>query len=325
MNVIETFSISLQELGNYLFDPSQRIYLWYLLGAVLLAIPVFWLQYKVRSAAAFARFLFPQKIWLAPSAKQDYVILIINKLIRGLLLAPVIIAIPPIAIAVTEVLEFIFNGTIAPISESGTVVALSFTILLFVLDDLSRFLLHWALHKVPFLWEIHKVHHSAKVLTPFTIYRSHPIENYLFASRLALSQGLAIGIGFYLFSTQLTVIDVAGANIFVFAFNFLGSNLRHSHIKLSWGPTVERWLISPVQHQIHHSDNPRHFDRNLGSALAIWDRMAGTLVLANQVGRIRFGVGRNFKDHDQLHNIYWLPIKRSMQKLMASLRITKPM
>ena len=63
------------------------------------------------------------------------------------------------------------------------------------------------------------------------------------------------------------------------------NHLRHSHIWLSWGDRIEGWLISPAQHQLHHSVEPRHFDRNLGSALAIWDRWFGTLVKASSVTR----------------------------------------
>ena len=316
MSIFEPLSNSLYELSQYLFDAGQRIFALYLIGALVLALVVYLLRKESSSFRGFIKFLFPRKIWWAPSARQDYVLLVVNRIIRGVLLAPVILTMVPIALALTEVLEWAF-GPIVPISETTWIVMSSFTVLLFVLDDLSRFILHFLLHKVPFLWEIHKVHHSAKVLTPLTIYRSHPIENYLFACRLAVAQGVAVGIGFYLFGTQLSVIELAGANIFVFVFNVMGSNLRHSHIWLSWGKRWEHWFISPAQHQIHHSDNPKHFDRNLGSALAIWDRMAGTLVLAHGCGRIRFGVGKNFTEHDTLSGLYWNPLKASGKKLYS--------
>ncbi|TQV87090.1 sterol desaturase family protein [Aliikangiella coralliicola] len=320
MEFLEPLTNSLHDLSRYFFDASQRIYLIYLAGAVLLAIPVFIASKKNKSFVNFFKFLFPRKIWLASSAKQDYVLLVVNKIIKGVLLAPIILVMVPVALAVTDVLEWAL-GAQAPLTTSKTIVMISFTSLLFVLDDLSRFILHWMLHKIPFLWEIHKVHHSAKVLTPFTIYRSHPVENYLFACRLALAQGLAVGVSYYLFGPTLSVIEFAGANIFVFAFNFMGSNLRHSHIWLSWGNKVEHWLVSPAQHQIHHSDNPAHFDSNLGSALAIWDRMAGTLITADKVNNIHFGVGRDFNEHDTVAGIYWNPLKSSAQRFLSMFRV----
>ncbi len=316
MNYLENINSSLTELSRYLIDPSQRLYFGYLIGTLILAFVVFIKAKKNPSAKAFIQYLFPKKVWLAQSAKHDYILLIVNKLIRGLLLAPAIVAIAPIALGVSGFFESSF-GIVAPVSEQKWIIMLSFTLILFLLDDFSRFFLHYLLHKVPFLWEIHKVHHSAKVLTPITIYRSHPIENYLFACRLAISQGIAIGVAYFLFGPTLSVIEIAGANVFVFAFNFMGSNLRHSHIWLSWGKAWERWFISPAQHQIHHSDNPKHFDTNLGSALAIWDRMAGTLITADTVGKINFGVGQSFTEHDSIIGIYINPIKRSFMKIFS--------
>ncbi len=318
MPLLESISSSLYDLSQYIFNPGQRIYWPYLLGALVLITPVFLSQKCPKTLTNFFKFVFPKRIWLSSSAKQDYLILIINKLIRGALLAPILIAMVPIALSITEILEWLF-GSITPVTESNLIIVASFTLLLFVIDDLSRFVLHWLLHHIPFLWEIHKVHHSAKVLTPFTVYRSHPIENYLFASRLAVAQGLAIGISYFLFGPTLSVAEFAGANIFVFVFNMLGSNLRHSHIWLSWGSPIERWFISPAQHQVHHSDNPIHFDKNLGSALAVWDRIAGSLILAKEVNRINFGIGRGFSDHDKLSSIYWLPIKSSWQTAYSGL------
>ena len=314
--MFESFELlinSLKELGLYLVNPGQRIFYLYLISTLLIASAFFWIKEKRKNFLSFFKFLFPKKIWLDRSAKQDYQLLVINKIIRNLLLAPALIAAAPIALSITQSLEWIF-GIITPITQSKSIAVFSFTLILFILDDLSRFLLHWLLHHVPWLWEIHKVHHSAKVLTPFTVYRSHPIENYLFACRLAFAQGLSIGFCFYLFGPLISVYEIAGANVFVFLFNMAGANLRHSHIWLSWGKGIEKWFISPAQHQIHHSDNPKHFDANLGSALAIWDRMTGSLILANEVGRLRFGVGGKFIDYQNLIEIYWLPIKSIITK-----------
>jgi len=40
---------------------------------------------------------------------------------------------------------------------------------------------------VPFLWEFHKVHHSANVLTPITAFRVHPVDTWLFANMILWS------------------------------------------------------------------------------------------------------------------------------------------
>lgn len=285
--MVDWFSANLLELFGYVNDANKRIYWGYLASALLLSV---WVYTRSSSASShsFWSFLFPRRIWLAASARQDYVIFVVNKLIKSVVFTPFLFTIVPVALAVSGVLESIISlptptmGWL-PIADWGVITI--FTVLLFLADDFSRFLLHWILHKVPFLWEFHKVHHSAKVLTPMTIYRSHPVESLLYAIRMTATQGVVVGVCFVLFGSRLTMFDVVGANVFVFAFNILGSNLRHSHIWLSWGDRIEGWLISPAQHQLHHSVEPRHFDRNLGSALAIWDRWFGTLVKASSVTR----------------------------------------
>ena len=112
------------------------------------------------------------------------------------------------------------------------------------------------------------------------------------------------------------VVVVAFRYLFVFLFNVFGSNLRHSHIWLGFGDKVENWIISPAQHQIHHSDSVKHFDTNFGTALAIWDRMFSCLIKSSSVKQISFGLGKDKTDHSSLAKIYLRPFTEagSMRK-----------
>lgn len=326
-SISEFFSSNLAELSRYIVDPNKRIFGLYLLSACVLAIPIYLRQHKLVKATkaspqetraatlfGFLQFLFPKAIYTAKSAQNDYQLFIINKFVKALLVTPFVFTMVPIAIATSDGLSWLF-GNLQPLSSSHLSIMWVFTFLLFLLDDLTRFLLHLLLHKVPILWDFHKVHHSATVLTPFTIYRSHPIENFLYACRMALAQGLSVGIGYYLFGPNLQMMDVLGANVFVFVFNILGSNLRHSHIWLSWGDKFENWFISPAQHQIHHSTDPSHFDRNLGSALAVWDRLCGTLITAKGIDSVELGLGETETQHKNLWQIYTQPFVQAVQRL----------
>src|SRR5690606_13916908 len=60
-----------------------------------------------------------------------------------------------------------------------------------------------------------------------------------------------------------------------FLFNFLGANLRHSHVWLRFG-AWERWFISPAQHQLHHGRTRAMTSSNYGTWLACCDRWAGS-------------------------------------------------
>ncbi len=327
--IIDFLSKNSLELLSYINDANKRIFWLYLVSSIVLAFVVYFFQsrkkdinqvphgglkvkQKPKGLVNFLTFVFPKKIYTNKSAQHDYFLLITNKLIKAALFPIVILTMAPIALSISSGLEFVF-GEREFIQLSAINIMIIFTALLFLFDDFSRFFLHYLLHRFSFLWEFHKVHHSAKVLTPFTIYRSHPVENYLYACRMALTQGAAVGIGYYLFGPTLKMYDILGANAFVFVFNFCGSNLRHTHIWLSWGDKIEKYFISPAQHQIHHSDNPKHFDTNFGSALAIWDRLFSCHIKASQVGKITYGISVHHQGHNSLLQIYLEPFKKAAQ------------
>ncbi len=319
MNIIDFFTSNLMELASYINDANKRLYWVYLVSSIALALPVYYIQKKRakvdnENTNSFLSFLFPKKIYFAESARIDYQLFVVNKLLKAALFPLILFTMAPIALSVSNGLEQLL-GQQAFITWSSTQIIIVFTVLLFLFDDFSRFLLHYLMHKVPWLWEFHKVHHSATVLTPFTIYRSHPLENYLYACRMALSQGAVVGICYYYFGPTLKMADILGANVFIFLFNFFGSNLRHSHIWLSFGNRIENWVISPAQHQIHHSDNPKHFDRNLGTALAIWDRLFRTHIKASEATNITFGIGKSYKpEHTSLLKVYYKPFMALFKK-----------
>jgi sterol desaturase/sphingolipid hydroxylase (fatty acid hydroxylase superfamily) len=318
---MEFLSSNFKELALYVVDPNQRLFWGYLVSALVLAIVVYFINLKkvVKSdsikekPSGLISFLFPSKVFLARSAVNDYALFIVNKLFKAALFPFIVLTMVPIALAISSAIEGVF-GAMAPFELSSTNIMIIFTVMLFIFDDFTRFLLHYILHKVPFLWEFHKVHHSATVLTPFTVYRSHPVENYLYACRMALTQGFVVGLCYYLFGPTLKMIDIIGANIFVFAFNIMGSNLRHSHIWISWGDKVESVFLSPAQHQIHHSDNVKHFDKNFGTVISIWDRLFNCFIRASEVEKLTFGIGKEGSQHKTLLGIYLQPFIQIYKK-----------
>ena len=64
-------------------------------------------------------------------------------------------------------------------------------------------------------------------------------------------------------------------------------------------------------HQIHHSDDPRHFDKNFGGSLAIWDRLAGTLYIPKGREITGYGIGPETTDYRTLSGLYWGPIRKA--------------
>ncbi|MDN5101029.1 sterol desaturase family protein [Aliarcobacter butzleri] len=274
---------------EYLVNPSKRLFWIYLLSSIFLAIVYFYVTKKN------SRLITSSKLWLHPSAKLDYYYFFLSYFINILLLVPFIVSAKTVALFVNKELYFYFDYYDNSFFSYKQIV-LMYTISIFVVSDFTRYWLHRFLHTIPFLWEFHKIHHSAKVLTPVTFYRVHPVENFLFGLRYSLSVGFVTGVFIYFFGAKVDIYMVFGVNIVLFVFSLFGSNLRHSHIPFSYGEFIEKWLLSPKQHQIHH--DKKHFNKNFGGYIAIWDRLFGSLTLSKDVKILKFGLRREqMKDY----------------------------
>ncbi len=270
-------------------DPGSRLFhLNIVVSLLLVALWLFWTSRK-SMWPEFIRLVFRRKYWWNRSTKLDYQIYILNGILKVLLLIPFLDFSFEIARMVGHGLVFLNGGEFMGLKASTTHL-FAFTVVAFVWDDFLRFFQHFIMHRIPFLWRIHSVHHSARVLTPVTLYRNHPLESAIATLRNSLSLGVMTGLFLFLFEARFSVVTLFGVNIFGFLFNLLGANLRHSHVPISFGPFFEKIFISPKQHQIHHSSNPDHFDRNLGVSLAIWDRLFGSLILSQEVDKVRVGL-----------------------------------
>ena len=161
--------------------------------------------------------------------------------------------------------------------------------MIFLAEDFTRFFMHYLYHKVPLLWRFHAIHHSAEHMTPLTLYRIHTIEMILNSCRSLFVIGGISGVFVYVFNGQIQPYTILGVGAFSLLFNLAGANLRHSHVWLGFG-RLERWFISPAQHQIHHSSAREHWDKNFGASLAVWDRMFGCWVASKDEVVPRFGI-----------------------------------
>lgn len=173
----------------------------------------------------------------------------------------------------------------------------AYSLLLFVAWDLSRFLLHYALHRVPILWRFHQVHHSAAELTPWTFHRVHPVEVALSTIRGVWVTGGLSGLALHAFGAHVAPLQILAVDAIGLLFNTLGGNLRHSHVRWSWAG-LERSLLSPAQHQIHHEGVDGGPVHNYGTWLAWWDRMAGSWAPSEPLREPRFGLPDSELNHE---------------------------
>ncbi|HUB95777.1 MAG TPA: sterol desaturase family protein [Stellaceae bacterium] len=260
----------------------------YLAIAFAVALAVCW-RGQGETPRAFCRKFFSRRVWAHPSAQADYAYYLVNAVLYPVIVAPLIVSGAAIGGTVEAALHRVFGAMAAPLLAPGAA-RIAYTVMFFLAYDGARYLAHSLLHDVPILWPFHKLHHTAEVLTPFTNFRAHPVELFVMGLVPNLATGLVSGIVWYAEAGAVGFYTFLGLHVFLLPFNAL-ANLRHAELWISFGPVLNRWLISPAHHRIHHSAEARHFGRNRGFALAIWDRMFGTLDLPGEEERFRLGLG----------------------------------
>jgi sterol desaturase/sphingolipid hydroxylase (fatty acid hydroxylase superfamily) len=271
-------------------DPASRTWWVAVAASVALAMAVGLLRGV--GAARAAREALGVAGWTHPSSRVDLAIYVIRRAVAAAGWTAAGLSSHWLAVRLALALDHTFGppSFTPPVLVAGV----SASVLGFLASDASRFAVHWALHRVPWLWAFHQVHHSAEVMTPLTFHRIHPVEAFLYGVRGSCVTALVAGSLYWAFrglGAEWTVLGVGGLGL---SANLISGNLRHSHFAWRWG-RLEAWLLSPAQHQLHHARDGR--GANLGTWLAIWDHLAGTW--APSTGAVlSFGLDPAWQNHD---------------------------
>jgi sterol desaturase/sphingolipid hydroxylase (fatty acid hydroxylase superfamily) len=298
---------------TYLATPTNRFYWLFILGAVVLTVLVYLLRDSEpgkRSLRGLFKFCFPKDVYLHRSAIVDYKFVAVNWLVDLMVLGWLFGNMSVIALWVSGGLETIFGAGGSGVGTSLTA-RITFTVLIMFAVDTGLFFAHLLAHRIPVLWEFHKIHHSAAVLTPITVLRMHPVDIVLNAWGVGVFVGLVKGVFTYGYAAEVSAFTVSELDIGTFAFFLAGYHLRHTHIWLPFPKYIRNFISSPVLHQIHHSDQPRHYDKNFGRILLIWDWLFGTLYIPKEREAINFGLYKDeHLEYDGVWQLYALPFKK---------------
>ena len=290
-----------EEIWNYLLDVGQvllfmpvefteKFYFLYIVTCIALAYLSYRRYYRHRTRRGFWRFLFPKAIYLHRSAKVDYGIFLINVVLSPLILVGAGLQ----ALISTQVGGFLIelnDGSPVFAGDWGVATYAVFILGFTLVADLSVYLIHRFHHANSVFWPLHALHHSAQVMTPVTLFRKHPIYDVFGSFFKAFIVGAVLGTTVFFLTNTVSLVQIAGVSAFYFAFNLLGANFRHSHIWLGYGKVLSHILVSPAQHQIHHSVAVKHHNKNYGEVLAIWDWMFGTLYVPDAREELTYGIG----------------------------------
>lgn len=152
------------------------------------------------------------------------------------------------------------------------------TTLAVVLLDYTLYLWHVLTHRVPFLWRFHVAHHADLDLDASTALRFHFGE-------IAISTGWR--------AAQIILIGVSPQSLSIWQNLLLLSILfHHSNVRLPLEVErkINRLLVTPRMHGIHHSVVEEETNSNWSSGLTLWDKLHGTLRLNVPQAEITIGV-----------------------------------
>jgi sterol desaturase/sphingolipid hydroxylase (fatty acid hydroxylase superfamily) len=159
------------------------------------------------------------------------------------------------------------------------------------------------------LWQFHKLHHSAEVMTPATEYRQHPVEFIVIPTVVSVVMGLSFALVTHWFGTGAVSMGIYAFNLIAVAHILTFHHVRHSHIRIAFTGVMGRIFHSPAHHHLHHSNNPAHFNCNMGYVLSVWDWAAGTLQMPRRGERLTLGIGSEGAEHATIKASMWVPFR----------------
>jgi len=286
-----------------------------LLTIVVSALAVFLRSGAPRTVSGLFRFMFPSDVLTHASAKADFSFWVLRKLTNPLIAFPAgASATVACGYAFHAALVALFGETGHGAQQPSLGLLAAFTASMLIAYDLSYYWYHTLQHRFPLLWELHKVHHSAEVMVGTTKDRIHPLDDVM----NRVWDGLITGplYGFWLFFAYDPVeLTILGLNVYVLRNIIMMDFVRHTHLRVSFGKVVNAVILCPHYHQLHHSANPKHFDKNFGLMLSVWDRLFGTLIVPEPEERFSFGLGREGDEYQSVSGLFILPLRKMCWRL----------
>lgn len=192
-----------------------------------------------------------------------------KKILHTLLNAHFLILVIPVQISLSVIAMYTATQTevntwgllkFLPIKENSFL----FYLIAVIVLDFSNFFYHYLMHKIPFCWRFHQIHHSDMEVDISTTFREHPGETFL-------------RVGFFILT--IFIFGISPWIIIIFQLFESSSNIiSHSSMKLPdrIDRIVSMVFVTPNTHSIHHHYRLPHTDTNYGDILSIWDHLFRT-------------------------------------------------
>lgn len=167
----------------------------------------------------------------------------------------------------------------------------------FIALDFSGYWVHRIAHKVNFFWNNHIIHHSS--------------EDFNLACALRQSISVYVRI-FTVFLLPAALLGVPPQVIGIVAPLHLFAQFWYHTRHIGRMGFLEKIIVTPSHHRVHHAINPEYIDKNFGQILIIWDKWFGTFKEESPDAPCVYGVTRPVRT--------WNPIKINFMHLWFLIR-----
>ncbi|WP_304234031.1 sterol desaturase family protein [Jiulongibacter sediminis] len=183
---------------------------------------------------------------------------------------------------------------------------------LLLLDLIGAYLVHWAEHKVKWMWRFHLIHHTDTWIDTTSANRHHPGESVF---RFAFTT-----LGVLLVGTPMWLVFMYQS------ISVLLSQFNHANISLpKWlDKLISYVIISPDMHKVHHHYVLPYTNSNYGNIFSIWDRLFGTYMTLNCY-KLVYGIDTHMDEieNNRIPNLLKIPFQEYRQPSDESLMAIK--
>ena len=151
----------------------------------------------------------------------------------------------------------------------------------YIVWEFAHFIYHFLAHKVRLLWCLHATHHTPEEMN-LSVTHAHFFLEAPYADLIRTSICIFFGVPPALLFTIMFIDGTYGAFIHV------GENL----IKDARFGFLNKFILTPSHHRVHHAKNPLYIDTNYCNLLNFWDRIFGTYQEEDPNLHIQYGVTR---------------------------------
>ncbi len=184
-------------------------------------------------------------------------------------------------------------GLLQPIAPFQTSLTWYWLIYGYIVWEFGHFLYHYWGHKVRLFWCLHSTHHAPEDMN-LSVSHAHFFLEGPYADVIRTTVCILLGVQPEMLFLIMFIDGTWGA------FIHIGDNLLKDG-RLGF---LNKIILTPSHHRVHHARNPLYIDTNFCNLLNIWDKVFGTFQNESQDFEIEYGITREM-DSGNFMDVYF--------------------